>query len=680
MYRCEPPKTPPGKSSSAFLRIPRTPRYAPIDEPDAYLPYSYRHQLDDSTSYLSKRFTPSTPTSSARKTARFNGDLDQKPGYFQTPKTSILKRDKIISASHLMFPLTPDQTPVPKKRRTFNRFQRLTSDIASSDSTSALFSKPSHGYDPHSSLPSYNETKKASHSSISVESTADTLAHSRARYFMRSRHDHFQTSLVADSSPAQSTNSTKHHEHISTPNSFFEPSRKRFKPSSSRALNTPSDTLSDPYPKASPTHHNYSSTLPRPLPKRFIDIDTFFLSSSSRKRRYNGYEDDENKDHFSVKSDEQVQTQKHNYNDSIPNDLLENVDDNNATYPRSSQQNSTDNQQIAGMWCVFRGKKVFRPFPQDDHQSWLNYKPKVLFPKSDSNLKEDSGFKRTDSPTKTHKSYFDMFPELTRSEDPENVISNRLNYKEDRYQGNSKYNSRHETTSDKHFRCPSDLSRDRDSIFPSLGTVRTPRKLRQRFEQTLEKSLEQRTHNLHLTSLSSPPKSRFPSHSNYESEDRPTPSRSDQFTSPNRISLNHSTKDPDVYNNISPTRKRHLNTSLLSSPSSRSSPQSALRGTHSRFGSRYAEETQARSDNSDYTESRSSRDTLLQNTPFLSSPSFVHTSPSRRVKHSVFSSLNHGGSVTKASTPSPSKSLSSAVPNQHTSPEPRRNANMFFYR
>lgn len=211
-----------------------------------------------------------------------------------------------------------------------------------------------------------------------------------------------------------------------------------------------------------------------------------------------------------------------------------------------------------------------------------------------------------------------MFPELTRSEDPENLISNRPNYKEDRYEGNSKYNSRHETTSDKHFRCLNDLSRDRDSLFPSLGTVRTPRKLRQRFEQTLEKSLEQRTHNLHLTSLSLPPKSRFPSHSNYESEDRSTSSRLDQFTSPNRISLDNSTKDPDVYNNISPTRKRHLNTSLQSSPSSRSSLQSALRGTHSRFGrfgSRYTEETQAKSDNN-YTESHSSRDTLLQNTSF----------------------------------------------------------------
>lgn len=406
MSLCQSPKTPPGQFSSTPLWIPSTPRFAPIDEPDNIYSFYCNRKLQQQEY---KQIHPTlSPANCVTKLHNSTHDIDdtiafKKPESLQTPrKSKSLKQSQVLSASHLIFPLTPEQTPIPKKRRTIERIQ----PSAPLGSSSTI---PKHSCASGAGVVKSKSSIHDSRSGGSVRlafpnaTTAKTVGSGRA-----SRHSlHTQTPGFARKAVNEEklhVSNTSVHTPASSSHTHSGTRLKPITPSNALIPSTPAlPSVSDTQQSKDP--FQIHSTLFEPsLPKRFVDIDTLFPKTSLRKRDHEENSDPKTRSKTVTHKDKpSPQSPKASGNTSAHTSPLL-----SSTLHRH-QPNKI--QKTPGMWCVFRGKKVFRPFPEKDQKSWLDYKPRVLFPKAGSAL-ESTDFAESFPSTTTENQKLEMLKSL----------------------------------------------------------------------------------------------------------------------------------------------------------------------------------------------------------------------------------------------------------------------------
>lgn len=412
MSLCQSPKTPPGQFSSTPLWIPSTPRFAPIDEPDNIYSFYYNRKLQQQE-YKSIHPTLS-PTNRVTKLHNSTHDIDdtiafKKPENLQTPrKSKSLKKSQVLSASHLIFPLTPEQTPIPKKRRTIERIQRsaplgLSSTI------------PKHSCASDVGVVKSKSSIHDSRSGRSVRlafpnaATAKTVGSGRASH----HYLHTQTPGLASKSVNEKKlhiSNTSVHTPASSSHTHSGTKLKPITPSNALIPSTPSLPSFSDTQQGKESLQVHSTLFEPSLPKRFIDIDTLFPKASPRKCDHVESDHEEN---FDPKTRSKALAHKDKLSSQSPK-----VSGNTSAHgnPLSSstlhRHRSNKIQKTPGMWCVFRGKKVFRPFPEKDQKSWLDYKPRVLFPKAELAL-ENTDFAEAFPSTTTENQGLEMFAKIS---------------------------------------------------------------------------------------------------------------------------------------------------------------------------------------------------------------------------------------------------------------------------
>lgn len=274
----------------------------------------------------------------------------------------------------MMFPLTPEQTPLPRKRRDLERI--ATTPESSSRSTGAGAETPQPRIVGGTRLIFPNAA------------TSHVLGSGRvSSYTMRTHHLYKEPSTVVES-PYPSSHPASV-EHVGTRPRTTTPSST----ASSHSINLPG-----PSPRRIIEEQS--------IPQKYIDVQKLASVATPGKQLYRQLES----------TPQEIRPVPKEYDDDgIPKGLLEEVEaEDNAYFAHPHHE--VDVKRIPGMWCVFRGKKVFRPF-MDGDRSWLDYKPKVLFPKADASksLADSSEPIDWSSSTKASPTCSNMFPRVASS-------------------------------------------------------------------------------------------------------------------------------------------------------------------------------------------------------------------------------------------------------------------------
>lgn len=333
-----PPRTPPRRDHGYQMWTPGTPRYAPMDEPDMFPGVSKRYQQD---------VKPCTDHKAAT-----NSKLSK-----------VLQVDS--KHKEMAFPPTPEQTPFNRKRKNLD----IISHTSLPPSGRILFPTPSpakgtgRAYKHHRTIPFETPEKPE-------QSPSKKFVHP-AKKAKISLNDCLSTSYAS--------------------------SVKRAKISFN---DCPSTTYVSPMKKSKVSLDDCPSTSYKKIEVSLKDCP------ATPARRYNPYKKF-SRDSFTsppeeVKIDifDDVKALKHELN----NDLVSNrrakrkvseVFD--PSYPKLIHADETKHPHdtqidptIPGLWCNFRGKKVFRPFAKGS-APLSDYKPRVLFgPRRDTKSLEEA--------------------------------------------------------------------------------------------------------------------------------------------------------------------------------------------------------------------------------------------------------------------------------------------------
>lgn len=389
-----PPRTPP-RTTQIDSWIPPTPRYAPIDEPDNF-PWSKHSQasLPDSLndSMTSKCLTP------RRDGKHFSHRVHNGR---QTPKTK--------SVSNLVLPLTPEQTPVrPKRKKNIDEIISVNEPLHNSR---IMFPT---GTPVKGSGRSYKSPRRIACTSSSIDIVNPLPPQklplsSSSPYSESNNHltlEYSQTNIKPSNliHPDETTridslaiSSPRKHKpvHISALTGDEQDEEFEIFNDKEAFLDDVNNELDD-YPLEY-AEHKYRKQ------KKITDPFTQRLQASIKKKqptqklsfelapksfeithnidKINGREYDSEK-YFDVLEDAYFRSKGMIQKKSQP--------ETTATHHCMEEYHPHDLQQgsskIPGMWFVFRGKKVFRPYPRND-DTWVDFKPKILFPESKKDSK-----------------------------------------------------------------------------------------------------------------------------------------------------------------------------------------------------------------------------------------------------------------------------------------------------
>lgn len=456
------PKTPPRQFVSNISDwVPPTPRYAPVDEPDNfpiktqddYTLMDRSKSMSSDTSSLSSTFkhshneSLSTKFHSPARKAFSHSDIS-------TPKdngsrTKNHTRDVVAPSqnppSSVLFPLTPEQTPIRRNRKNNKSAQQSTllnptpfSSIVGknpistvpqtfnvscpsvTESSASLLRRSGHRH--QNSLSSEPNSIKKSPQIISADKKLHETPRSRRTLF-----SDLNPQITKASNTSIITERAEHRNIQKSPPSRSKIINSKVHPSSpikrSKVLGTRNITESidnlvvsqdndskiiNKVNSFSPTKRNiplnFEKTVLSSPNKRKIELQTQKISNSLNsddfkpahithnplgKRRRDEYEEASNDDDEIIIPDDPITYEELENDEAISPELLKEIKEEDDDYRKNHPHHQSDISNIDGMWCVFRGKKVYRPFPQGD-TTWPKFKPRVLFPKTDSKSLEES--------------------------------------------------------------------------------------------------------------------------------------------------------------------------------------------------------------------------------------------------------------------------------------------------
>lgn len=385
------PRTPP-RSTQMESWIPPTPRYAPIDEPDNY-PWSKHSQtLDSQSDDALKASKCSTPRCDSEHL------LHRTHHGKQTPKKSV---------SSLVLPLTPEQTPVRPKRKKHVDEIDSANDFTHSSRIMFPTGTPIKG-----SGRSYNSPRH----SVCPSSSIETLSASTSQKQTQTSRHH--CSKLNNHMPAKYTqiNNFRKHNHIQPDETTRIESLTVSTPQKHRSVHVSSLTGDEevedfevfddktPFLDEIDDETNALEYAGRNHKRQKTTIDPFIQrlqQSVKKKRLVSNVNFETSPNHFeSITNINKINGRE--YDSEKYFDVLEDayfrskglVKDKKQPEVRNfhyrKEQHPHDLQQgpdkIPGMWFVFRGKKVFRPYT-DGNNPWTDFKPKVLFPNSKKDTK-----------------------------------------------------------------------------------------------------------------------------------------------------------------------------------------------------------------------------------------------------------------------------------------------------
>lgn len=315
------PRTPPRRGFSPQLWTPSTPRYAPIDEPDRFSKIG-RQQGTQSPKKDSMHTVPASLQNNA--------------------KAQLLCASKV---SALTLPLTPEQTPVNRKKKNLDLITRTTVSLGTlGTSGRILFPASSPAKGTGRSYKRHTETQE----STKLAKSLDTFPH---------------TSHVSPARPR-----------------IEEELRARTIPRPSKSLDAcPSTSYVSPYRPvvANPKQKVNKAapiTSPPSAPKLVIFDDA------------KAFKAEINEDPFLGPSRGPRGRRRKASTDLRESPSKKPALDLHARHPHDTEIDPS----VPGMWYNFRGKKVFRPYP-GGVSPFDGYEPRVLFgPRRDSKSLEMS--------------------------------------------------------------------------------------------------------------------------------------------------------------------------------------------------------------------------------------------------------------------------------------------------
>lgn len=411
-----PPRTPSPATTASdpALWVPPTPRYAPIDEPDNF-PGMPKRQLRSSSHQSShdKRQQHPYPRHLVTRTpAQQIVDRSQRRMANTDLKSlaSLLLHGahEPMKPSAMFFPLTPEQTPAARKKKQLDTIKRSTTTTTTTDTTTThsqyntqldhpvhssrvIFPPSTHAVGSGRSYKSFSHPRSTAHATLGASSSTAAshaqpnrdLPHSDGAHPVPSDQAHEHTpKLYTDSTLCR----------VSSPLRTASPKKRsslqdsQHDASSFHIFNdipgSSSSSTSSPKRRASSL---FTSRLLRSAKKQPAATATGdFLSSLSAHEISNKIQHDGMFSTPATSGRDRVEYD----NTGIPVGLLDDVEAEDEEFFKNHPHHAVDYSAVPGMWCVFRGKKVFRPFPEGESK-WNKIAPRVLFPKADTRSLEE---------------------------------------------------------------------------------------------------------------------------------------------------------------------------------------------------------------------------------------------------------------------------------------------------